>query len=321
MEEARTLIDAAVRRHPADERFLILRARFHVALGQPKAGLPELEAYCRTSEASRSVTARVTLADLYRLAGEMGRAEEVIKQLEQSDPDKLIVVHARFLWLASQKRWDDLKQISSAYIKAKDQDLATILNAASKLILFDPPELKQEGLKLFQHAVILSPTSVEAHLGLASTLYQTGEVERAEKTYREVLEQHPNEVRALNDLAWILQEHDQRYNAALELANKGLKLTPENLDLLDTRGTILSNLPDRLAGARNDFEDLVRLSSSDPGRQAKALLQLGRVYLRLNDLAQAKQGLGTALEIDAKVNVFTAAERSEINEILRKDAL
>ena len=123
-------------------------------------------------------------------------------------------------------------------------------------------------------------------------------------------------MRAFNDLAWILHEHDQRYNAALELANKGLKLAPENLDLLDTRGTILSNLPDRLTDARSDFEDLVRLSSSDPPRQAKALLQLGRVCFRLHDLAQAKQVLNTALEIDARVNVFTTTERLEINEIL-----
>jgi tetratricopeptide (TPR) repeat protein len=315
---ARTLIDTAVRRHPQDERLLIARSRFYVALGQPKTALPELQAYCQTKEGASSVMARVTLADLYRAAGDLAQAEGSIKQLEESDPDRQIVVHAHFLWLATQKRWDDLKQISSAYIKAKDQDLATVLKAASILVAFDPPELKKEGLKLFEHAVSQWPTSVDARLGLASTLYQTGEAERAEKLYREVLEKHPNEVRALNDLAWILQEHDRQYDTALELANKGLRLAPNHLDLLDTRGTILSNLPNRLAGARSDFEELVRQSADDAPRQARALLQLGHVCVKLNDFPEAKRRLQTALEIDQKANVFTTEERSEIRRIMEQ---
>ncbi len=320
VEQARTLINTAVRHQPADERLLVARARFYMALNQPKTAVPEMEAYSRTQQGGGSLTVRVTLAGLYRASEDLARADEVIKHIEQSDPDKQIVIHARFLWLADQKRWDDLKQISSAYIKAKDQDLVTLLNASSRLITAGPPELRPEALKLFEHAASLWPTSVEARRSLASTLYQSGDAERAKRLYREILEQRPNEVRALNDLAWILQEHDQCHEEALELANKGLRLAPANLDLLDTRGTILSNLPDRLAGARSDFENLATLSPSDPSRQAKALLQLGRVCLRLNDLAQAKQGLSAALEIDARVNVFTAAERSEINEILQKDA-
>jgi tetratricopeptide (TPR) repeat protein len=162
------------------------------------------------------------------------------------------------------------------------------------------------------------PMSVDARLRLASTLYQTGEAERAEKLYREVLEKHPNEVRALNDLAWILQEHDRQYDTALELANKGLRLAPNHLDLLDTRGTILSNLPNRLAGARSDFEELVRQSADDAPRQARALLQLGHVCVKLNDFPEAKRRLQTALEIDQKANVFTTEERSEIRKIMEQ---
>ena len=121
-----------------------------------------------------------------------------------------------------------------------------------------------------------------------------------------------------NDLAWILQEHYHRYAAALELANIGLRLEPDNLYVLDTRGTILSNLPDRLADARNDFERLVELSTSDTREQAKALLQLGRICAKLNDLVQAKQHLKNALEIDRKIDVFTPDERSEIKRIVQR---
>ena len=156
-----------------------------------------------------------------------------------------------------------------------------------------------------------------ARLDLASSLYQAGNADRAEVLYREMLDQHPNDARALNDLAWILQERHCRYGDALELANKGLNLAPGNVYLLDTRGTILSNMPDRLADAKSDFERIVELSSSDVGRQARTLLQLGRVCVKLNDFAAARQHLSDALELDRKANVLTEDERSEITNIVQ----
>ena len=169
------------------------------------------------------------------------------------------LLHARFLWLVAQKRFDELEEISSTYLAAKEQNPTTLLAAASILAASDSMTLKKEGLKLFEHAATLSPTSVDARVGLASTLYQTGDAERAKQIYQGLLEQYPNSIQILNDLAWILQEHDHRYAEALTLANKGLSLAPDDLHLLDTRGTILSNMADRLADARNDFEKLEEL--------------------------------------------------------------
>ncbi len=172
-------------------------------------------------------------------------------------------------------------------------------------------------MKLFEHAVTLSPTLIDARLGLAYTLYQTGDVDRAKEIYQKLLDEHPANVQVLNDLAWILQEHDHQYEAALELVNRGLRLEPDDLHLLDTRGVILSNMADRLADAKKDFEKLVRLSPPDSRQRAKALLQLGRICARLDDLAQAKQHLMDALEIDRKSEVLTSAERSEISRIVQ----
>jgi len=321
LEEARTLIESAAGSDPTDEKLLLSRARVLVSMDLPQIAIPELEAYCQTKEGSSSVAAIVTLADLYRLSGDMDQAKQRIEQAERVDPNNQVVIHARFVWLVAQNRFEELAEISSAYLSAKEQNPTTLVRAASVLAALDSMTLKKEGLKLFEHAVALSPTSKNARLGLASTLYQTGNAERAEKIYQELLEQHPNEIQILNDLAWILQEHYHRYAAALELANRGLRLALNDValrHLLDTRGTILSNLPDRLADARNDFERLVELSTSDSREQAKALLQLGRICVKLNDLVQAKQHLENALEIDRKIDVFTTDERSEITRIVQR---
>ncbi len=321
LEEARTLVESATGSDPTDEMLLLSRARILVSMELPQIAIPELEAYCQTKKGSSSVDAIVTLADLYRISGDMDQAEQRIQQAERVDPNNQVVIHGRFLWLVAQNRFEELAGISSAYLSAKEQNPTTLVRAALVLAALDSMTLKKEGLKLFEHAVTLSPTSKDVRLGLAFTLYQTGNTERAEKIYKELLEQYPNNIQILNDLAWILQEHYQRYAAALELANRALNLAPNDLYVLDTRGTILLNLADRLADARNDFEKLVELSLPDSRQQAKALLQLGRICAKLNDLVQAKQHLKNALEIDRKIDVFTPDERSEITRIVQRSGI
>jgi len=321
LQEVRTLIEAALARHPQNEMLLISRAHVLNALDQPKEAVGVLEAYCQTKGGLGSVAALVTMADLYRLAGDADKSKQKIEQAERIDPSNQTVIHARLLWLVSQNRWEGLKGMGALYTSAKEQNPAMLVRAASILAGLDSVELKKEGLTLFERAVALSPNSVEARLGLASTVYQMGDAERAEKTYRELLAQHPNDVRVLNDLAWILQERFQRYEAALDLANKGMKLAADDvhlMHLLDTRGTILASLPDRLAEARNDFTRLVELSPADTREKAKALLRLGRVCVQLNDLSQARQHLRSALEIDRKLHVFTTDERSEITRVIEQ---
>ncbi len=318
LQESRTTIDAFLGRDPKNERLLISRAYVLTALELPQAGIPELEAYCQTTKGSRSVVALITLADLYRQTGAADQSRQKIEQAQKLDPGSQAVVHGRFLWLVSQNREEELKGISSAYLSARDQQPGLLLGAGSILVASSSADLKKEGLKLLERAVTLLPTSAEARLGWASALYQTGEVQRAEQAYREWLKQHPDDVRALNDLAWILQEHYHRYDAALDLANRGLRLAPDDRNLLDTRGVILTNLPDRLADAKNDFIRLVESSPARTREKARALLRLARLCTQLNDPAGTKQHLQAALDIDREINVFTTVERAEISKLVRQ---
>ena len=76
-------------------------------------------------------------------------------------------------------------------------------------------------------------------------------------------------------------------------------------------------MSDRLEDASKDFEKLVELSSPDTQQKARALLKLGRIYIKLGNTASAKQSLENALEIDRKIDVFTPAERAEIKSIIQ----
>jgi len=277
-----------------------------------------LEAYCQTAQGRDRVTALLTLANLHRLSGDMEQSKQIIDEAEKLAPNTQVIVHARFLWLMAQDRFADLEGISSAYLSAEEQNPGIVLRAAVTLSEADSAKLKKEAITLFEHAVSLSPGNLDARLRLGILLYQTGNVERAKAIYQELVGQYPDEVRVLNDYAWILQEHDRNYDEALKLANRGLELAPDDVHLLDTRGVILSKIDGRLSEAKADFEDLLRVSPPDSPRQAKALLQLGRVCVRLGDREEAKQHLEKALEIDQRTDTFTAEERSEIAGVVQQ---
>lgn len=302
-------------------------------LAQARAEL-ELQNYPTASELAHGVLQEdpnsMEAIDVLLDTGRRSRNDSLLKEAQtwvdaavRRDPanERFLFTRACVLAASQPPEVDELKTVISTCLSAKTQDVAMLLRTASVVASSSSTELKKEGVRLFERAADLSPASSEARLGLASVLYQTGETDRAEKIYREVLEQHPDSIQALNDLAWILQEHGQRYDKALELADKALTLAPDNLNLLDTRGTILAQLPERLTDARSDFAKLVEVSPPDSPRKARALLQLGRVCFKLKDLSQAKQSVEKALQIDQKVPILTEAERAEIFEIRQKSGV
>lgn len=311
------LLEMERRRNPSNEPLLILQTEVLIAMGRAQEAIQQLEAYCATPEGAESVEAQVTLVDLYRITGDMERAEEKLRIAEQLGPDNMTVVHARCLWLIAQQRTDELAGISAAYLSAKGTTPGTLAAAASVLAAVDSTAVKREGLKLFEQALSLSPGSLGIRLGLATTAYQTGDHEQAKRLYRDMLEQYPFNARILNDLAWILQESEGDYSTSLELANRGLKRFPEDPHLLDTRGTILAKIPGRLPEAKEDFAKLTSLAEENTRSKAKALLQLGRVCSQLNESDQARQHLEAALRIDGQASVLTPGERDEIGSLMQ----
>ncbi|MDI6447858.1 tetratricopeptide repeat protein [Anaerobaca lacustris] len=320
LRETESLIESELGRAPSNTwQLLLTQAQILAAQGTPAKGIPEVLAYCQSEEGRTNVDAIVVLSDLYRMSGDLDEAHAWIERAEQIDPRRQTVVHARFLWRMVQKQYDELTGISSAYIDCSDQNPNLVLRAAAVLGAADSAVLKKEGLALFEHAVALWPTLLDARLGLASALYQVGEMARAKQAYQELLEQYPNNTQVLNDLAWILQEHDGDYNTALQLANRGLNLERDDArrrHLLDTRGTILSKMRGRFPDAKADFEELLKLTAPDTPQRAKALLNLARICARLGDLAETKRHVDAAMEIDRAKTVFTPEERAEAKGLL-----
>jgi Flp pilus assembly protein TadD len=146
--------------------------------------------------------------------------------------------------------------------------------------------------------------------------HRAGDLDKAEKDYRKVLELVPYHPGAMNNLAWILCEDRKKPDAALDIAMQGVSRYPTDPHLLNTRGVIFFRLG-MLQQARKDFEQCVGFSDNEPATQARTLLCLGRVLMREGQSGPARARLNEALAIDHQRKILTAAEHAEAERLVR----
>jgi tetratricopeptide (TPR) repeat protein len=287
--------------------------------GQASAAITRLEAYRQTEAGRGSVGVLLALADLYRRADRLTECGERIEQAAKLGPDHPGVAEQQLLRLNVAKQFDGIVSLVSSLTTQKNVNARIFVMAAQVLRVPGAEAYRKEAEKCYKETLRRDPLSIEALRGRASLAYEQGNIDDALEHYAKVLEMHPYSPQALNDMAWILSESKREYKRALELANQGVSLAPDDDHLRDTRGVILMRL-DRPQDARKDFERFAQLNPPDTPRRAKALLQLGRACAKLKDFVQAKKHLDEALEIDRQKPVFSPQERSEINQLVQTQA-
>ncbi len=106
--------------------------------------------------------------------------------------------------------------------------LADLLNAQGK---------QTDAIKLLNNALEKNNKNGAIHFKLATVYQQQNDNKQAEAHYNAILTEQPDNVLALNNLAFLYsQQNDPR---ALELAKKAYEKAPESAAILDTYGYIL----------------------------------------------------------------------------------
>jgi predicted Zn-dependent protease len=80
--------------------------------------------------------------------------------------------------------------------------------------------------------------------------------EGAERIYRDLLRREPNNAAAMNNLAWLLAERDNKGAEALTLVERAIEFAGPTADFLDTQASILLVL-DRPRDAVKKLEDAI----------------------------------------------------------------
>ena len=268
---------------------------------------------------ANTLPALLALSEYHRQHNETEPGLTRLTEAVRLAPDDSRVLQLRIRWLAQEQRFEDLAAMLGGERPNPPFDIDVLQSGGAALALSDRPAHRELAQRIITDALAAAPLGSDQWFDLVAALYQAGAVEPAIAQYRQALSERPDSPRALNDLAWVLAESRQNYDEALRLANRGLELLPSDAHLLDTRGVILSNLPDRLADARHDLERCAELTRPGSAARARALLKLIRVAVRVDDDAATLRQMREALDIDHRLNVFSPQERQEISDLQAAD--
>lgn len=136
------------------------------------------------------------------------------------------------VYLAEKKLDKALESYQQAYeVQPNDKVLFTIVDlmAAQKKL--------PEAIKFLDQALEKNPKNGAIHFKLATVYQQLNNNSQAENHYKAILAEQPDNVLALNNLAWLYSQ--QNNPQAIELAKKAYTKSPEAAAIADTYGHIL----------------------------------------------------------------------------------
>ena len=130
-----------------------------------------------------------------------------------------------------------------------------------------------------------------ALLGQARALELLADEQGMVKAYEQVLQQDPDNIQALNNMAYALADRFKRFSEALIYAERARQIERPTAEVLDTVGWVYS-LNDRDAEAESIFMEALRI---DPD-SLPARFHLGMVYKKLGRTEEARKVFREVIE-------------------------
>lgn len=299
---AETTLNDALRIAPDNIEVMTLLARAQLAGGSPQLAVGTLRQV--VTKQPRSAPNEFNLALALRSAGDAAGAKSGFERALQIDPaflparQELIAIaiaekdDAQALRLAKAfqtvqpganadrlvaatyvglgKTADGAKVLADSYAKTPDPQ-----TLGQRVALLADDKKYDEALKLIDARIKSNPDEVASQQLRIDVLQRAGREQEAIAGYDAVLKQQPNNLIALNNLAWLLREKNPA--RARELAEHALVLAPRSAEVIDTLGYLLLQGPDKNRGT----ELLRRAHALNPDNPqiafhlAKALHQSG----------------------------------------------
>lgn len=173
------------------------------------------------------------------------------------------------------------------WIRLRPRDPLYLMQVAGLLTARGTKDSAAKAAQLYRQAVDLTPKGSgiqgEAFTGLGVSEYHRGNYEKARDAYLQALAIRPNNLRALNNLAYLFVDGLDDPAKALQYARKAVEYEPRNANVLDTYGWALAH-DGQLTDARKALERAARLQ-----RTPVVLHHLGWVYEQSDRLQDALQ--------------------------------
>jgi tetratricopeptide (TPR) repeat protein len=321
---ARTLLKEAEAIFPGDPLWARLRAQVAQADGKTAEALAHLETAFKASPTADNL-GEWALALIQAQRGQ-DALDLLVTQMElvMASP-RLQALHGRALWMLTRAQdaqavWQQaaghLSDPTDATVLVQQVSAATGADAAGSVVeslAFEAPQSMTVAMQLALADVLLDTgrpgeaadrlSSVQQQLPpadprmpalllrLALAHHQQGNADQAATLYRQILQNQPNDVAVLNNLAYLLAEDLNQPGEALPLAQRAAALAPRDPQVMDTLGWTLFR-----AGQKD--QALVTLRRSvEIKRLAPNCYHLAEVLLDRRERAEALKLLDVAAKL------------------------
>ena len=284
--DARSILSAATRLAEFDPRTQVAIARMQISAANPDGAAYSI--YKALQGRPDDIAALALAVQVEARRGDTAKADAALKKLTTTHPSAIETAR------------------TSADLAMSRGQFVTAINGYRKLIARE--ETSGNALALVQaHMAAGEPGKAAAFLegwvkrfpadkialkALAEALFRAGQLSMAKQTYQAVLKDSPDDDLALNNYANLLQQLNDP--AAQEMAERALKLSPNNAAYADTLGWIMVRKGLTEPGLRYLRE--ARLRSPENGEirfhLAYALAKLGRKDEARQELSAALLGPG-----------------------------
>ncbi len=353
-EKSARAIDVALRglaHRPDNKPLLLLKARAEAAIS-PVLAIPTLKALRELNP--NDTDAVIQLADTYLAADQSEKAvgllktqlargsstpderkisialaialhkndneqasQEIFDLLYQSDPDDPAPLLAQARLLKDNKRWDQISQMVSNWCRDYPEDVRTPIIIAGTLAAAEDSQPQKIAESILKEVLANDSDCTEAMSVLAMLLQTVGRFAESAELYQRILALQPDDVIAINNLAWIMCEEQGKYQQALELAQRGLSKMPDYVDLIDTRGVAYYRLGE-FDKAVQDFNRCLKLYPDGAPLAVASYLHLGRALAGLGQKDEAIESLKKALELNTEIGGLSAADFAEARRLLEE---
>jgi tetratricopeptide (TPR) repeat protein len=249
--------------------------------------------------------------------GEKAKFQKELDALLRSEPDDSGPLLALVLLLKSDKFWSELNQKVIDWRQNHPKDTDTLVIIAGELTTTEDGQAKKIAEDLLRGVLANHPDSLPAMNALALLLQLTDRSPESAALYRQVLTLEPDNVKAINNLTWILCEDQGKHKEALDLTQRGLKIAPNYVDLIDTRGIVYYRRGEYEKAVQN-FNTCLALYPKGTLAATTTYFHLGRTLAKMGQKDGAIANLNKALELNDEIGGLSDKDKEEAQRLLEE---
>jgi tetratricopeptide (TPR) repeat protein len=294
---------------------LVSLAGAYVAAGKYDEAVNLLKKQPAPPDASQQRKIKLALASAMYKNGGKTESEELFRELYESEPNDHSPLLTQIRLMRNDKLWSQLNQKVVAWYEEHPGEIETTIFIVNELAGVKDIEGGRIAEELLRRVLKHDESSAVVMMRLAVVLQTTGRSAEAATLYQRVLVLQPDNLVAVNNLAWILCEEQGRPADALELAQRGLTKKPDYVDLIDTRGMAYYRMG-QLDLAVQDFNKCIRLYPNYAPAITASYFHLGRCLADIGEKKQAFEQLNKALELNKELGGVSGEDLAETNRLL-----